>query len=101
LLRILGWSLLYIRSWQAWMRAFSICGRILDRGPGGADSSLDFLFSRGQRIVQDVQRPLRYFGFDYAVQGSDRIGYFLLVSGISQFLDFNSSSHCFAQTRIG
>jgi len=83
------------------MRAFCICGRILDRGPGGADSLLDFLFSRGQGIIRNVQRALRYFGFDYAVQGSDRIGYFLLVSGISQFLDFNSSSHGFAQTRIG
>jgi hypothetical protein len=86
---------------QVWMRAFRICGRSLVRGPGGANSFLDFLFSRGQRIVRDVQRALRYFGFDYAVQRFDRIGYFLLVSGISQFVDFNSSGHGFAQTRIG
>ena len=48
------------------MSAFRICGRSLDRGPGGADSLLDFLFSRCQRIVPDVQRALLYFGFDYA-----------------------------------
>jgi len=36
---------------QVWMRAFRICGRSLDGGPGGADSLLDFLFSRCQRIV--------------------------------------------------
>ena len=42
---------------------------------------LDFLFSCCQRIVRDVQRVLLYFGFDYAVQRFDRIGYFLLVSG--------------------
>ena len=101
LLRILGWSLLYIRSWQIGMRAFSICGRILDRRPSRADSFLDFLFSRCQRIVRDVQRALRYFGVDYAILRFDRIGYFLLVGGISQLLDFNSSSHGFAQTRIG
>ena len=83
------------------MRVFSICGRSLDGGPSGADSLLDFLFSRCQRIVRDVQRALLYFGFDYAVQRCDRVGYFLLVSGISQFLDFNSSGHGFAQTRIG
>ena len=83
------------------MRAFRICGRSFDRGPGGADSLLDFLFSRCQRIVRDVQRALLYFGFDYAVQRFDRIGYFLLVSGVSEFLDFNSSGHGFAQTRIG
>jgi hypothetical protein len=101
LVRILNGSLLYIRRWQVWMRAFRICGRSLDRGPGGANSFFDFLFSRCQRIVRDVQRALRYFGFDYAVQRFDRIGYFLLVSGISQLLDFNSSGHGFAQTRIG
>ena len=100
LLRILGWSLLYIRSWQIGMRAFSICGRILDRRPSRADSFLDFLFSRCQRIVRDVQRALRYFGVDYDILRFDRIGYFLLVGGISQLLDFNSSSHGFAETRI-
>ena len=63
------------------MRVFCICGRSFDRSPGGADSLLDFLFSRCQRIVRDVERALRYFGFAYAVQGLDRIGYFLLVSG--------------------
>ena len=96
--RILGESLLDLRRWQVWMRAFSISGRGVDRGPGGPDSLLDFLFGRGQRIVRDVQRALRYFRFDYAVQGFDRIGDFLLVDGISQFVDFNSSSHGFAQT---
>jgi hypothetical protein len=80
------------------MRAFRVCGRSFDCRPGGADSLLDFPFSRAQRIVRNVQRAFGYFGFDYAVQGFDRIGYFLLVSGISQFLDFNSSSHGFAQT---
>ena len=83
------------------MRAFPICSRRLDRGPGGADRLLDFLFSRCQRIVRDVQRALLYFGFEYAVQRFDRIGYFLLVGGISQFLDFNSGGHGFAQTGIG
>ena len=80
------------------MRAFGVCRSILDHGPGGDNSLLDFLFSRGQRIVGNVQRALCYFGFDYAVQGFDRIGYFLLVGGISQVVDFNSSSHGFAQT---
>ncbi len=83
------------------MRTFRICGRSLDRGPGGADGLLDFLFSRCQGIVREVQRALLDFGFDYAIQRFDRIGYFLLVSGISQFLYFNSSSHGFAETRIG
>ena len=83
------------------MRAFRICGRSPDGSPGGADSLLDFLFSRCQRVVRDVQRALLYFAFDYAVQRCDRVGYFLLVSGISQSLDFNSSGHGFAQTRIG
>jgi hypothetical protein len=82
------------------MRSFRICSRSLDCGSRGVNRLLDFLFSRGQRIVRDVQRALRYFGFDYAVQGFDRIGYFLLVSGISQFLDFNSGGHGFAQTGI-
>ena len=83
------------------MRSFRICSRSLDCGSRGANRLLDFLFSRGQRIVRDVQRALRYFGFDYAVQGFDRFGYFLLVSGISQFLDFNSSGHGFVETRSG
>jgi hypothetical protein len=48
-----------------------------------------------------MQRALFDFGFDYAVQSFNRIGYFLLVSGISQPLDFNSSGHGFAQSRIG
>jgi hypothetical protein len=83
------------------MRTFRIRGRCLDRGPGGADSLLDFLFSRCQRIVRDVQRALLDFGFDYAVHRFDCVGYFLLVSGICQFLYFDSSSHRFAETRIG
>jgi hypothetical protein len=83
------------------MRAFRICGRSLDGGPGSTDSLLDFLFTREQRIVRDVQRVVLYFGFDYAVERFDRIGYFLLLSGISQILDFNSSGHGFPQTRVG
>ena len=83
------------------MRAFRICGRSVDGGASGADSVLDFLFGRCQRIVRDVQCAFRYLGFDYAVQGLNRIGYFLLVSGISKFLDFKSSGHRFAETRIG
>jgi hypothetical protein len=83
------------------MRAFRICGRSFDSGSSGADRLLDFLFSRCQRVVRDVQRALLYFGFEYAVQRVDCISYFLLVSGVSKFLDFNSSGHDFAQTRIG
>ncbi len=83
------------------MRTFRIYGRSFDCSPGRTDSLLDFLFTRGQRIVRDVQRAVLYFGFDYAVQRFDRISYFLLVTGISQLLDFNSSGHGFAQTRIG
>src|SRR5262249_11742747 len=52
---------------QIWMRTFRICGRSLDSGPGGTNSLLDFLFSRGQRIVRDVYRAFLYFGFDNAV----------------------------------
>jgi hypothetical protein len=80
------------------MSAFRIRNRGLDCGPGGADRLLDFLFSRCQRIVRDMQRAFFYFGFDYAVQRFDRIRYFLLVSGISDIVDFNSSCHGFAQT---
>ena len=83
------------------MRAFPICSRSFDRGPCGADSLLDFLFGRCQWIVRDVQRALLYFGFEYPVQRIDGIRYFLLESGVSKFLDFNSSGHGFAQTRIG
>ena len=82
------------------MRAFRICGRSLDRGPGGADSLLDFLFSRCQWIVRNVKRVLLYFGFDYAVQRFDRIDYLILADGVSELVDFNSSGHVFAQTRI-
>src|SRR5689334_3590672 len=64
---ILDGNLMYIRWWEIWMRAFRICGCSLNVGSGRADSVLDFLFSRGQRIVRDVQSVLRYFGFDYAV----------------------------------
>ena len=67
------------------MRACRICGRSLDLGPGGADRLLDFLFSRCQRIVRDVQRALLDFSFDYAVQCFDRIRYLLLVSGSPSF----------------
>src|SRR3954467_3002679 len=51
LVGILEGSLLYIRGWQIWMRVFRIRGRSLDRGAGGANSLLHFLFSRRQRIV--------------------------------------------------
>ena len=68
------------------MRVFSICGRSLDGGSGGADSLLNFLLSRCQGIVRDVQRAFLYFVFDYAVQRCDRVGYFLLVGRISQKL---------------
>jgi hypothetical protein len=89
------------RRWQVWMRAFRICGCGFDVGPGGADSLLDFLLARDQWIVRDVQRALLDFGFDYAVQRFDRICYLLLVSEISELVDFDASDHCFAQTRIG
>ena len=98
--RIVGGSLLNIWHRQIWMRAFRVCGRSLDRCARGADSLLDFLFSRCQRVVRDVQRGLLYFGFDHAFHRSDRIRYFLLLSRIAQIVDFNSSSHDFAQTRI-
>ena len=83
------------------MRAFGICGRSFDCGPGGADTLLDFLLGRCEGIVRDVQGALLDFGFDYAVQRFDGISYFLSVCRISQFLDFNSSGHGFAETRIG
>ena len=101
MLLVLHGRLLKIRRWQIWVCAFRICGRSLDGASGGADSLLNFLFSSCQRIVRDVQRALLYFGFDYTFQRCDRVGYFLLVSGISQFLDFNSSGHGFGETRIG
>ena len=100
LVRILAGSFLYTWRGQVWVRVFRSRCRSLDVGPGGTDSLLNFLLSRCQRIVRDVQRALLDFGFDYAVQRCDRVGYFLLVSRISQFLDFNSSCHGFAQTRI-
>ena len=49
------------------MRVFVSVAAALISAPGGADSLFDFLFSRCQRIVGDVQRVLLYFGFDYAV----------------------------------
>ncbi len=49
------------------MRSLSVGGRGFDCTPGGANSLLDFLFSRGQRIEGNVQRTLRYFEFDHAV----------------------------------
>jgi len=83
------------------MRAFRVCGRRLDGGSCGADSLLDFLFGRRQWIVRDVKNAFFYFGFDYAVQRLERIGHFLLPSGILWLVDFDSSGHYFAQTRIG
>jgi hypothetical protein len=81
------------------MRAFRVCGRSFDRGPSGADSLLDFLFSRYQRIVRDMQRA-SLFCFDYAAQRFDSIGYLLLANKVSELLNFNSSGHGFPQTRI-
>ena len=51
LVRIFDGSLLYIRRQQIWVRAFRVCGRSLDGRACGADSLLDFLFSRCQRVV--------------------------------------------------
>jgi len=56
--------------------AFRIRGRSLDRGPGRTDSLFDFLFTRGQRIVRNVQRAALYFGFDYAVERFYRLSPF-------------------------
>ena len=85
-------SLLHIRrSWQVWTRSFCICRRGFDGIPGGANSLLDFLFSRGEWIVRHVQRFVLDFGFDYAVQSQDRIGYFSFAGGVSKLLNFNPS----------
>jgi hypothetical protein len=86
---------------QVWMRIFHICGRSFDSRAGGADSLLDFLFSRCQRIIRDVQRLLLYFDFDYSTQSFDRIGDFLLARGISELINLEPGDHGFVQTRIG
>lgn len=88
------------RRWELWMRSFGICGRGSSGGAGRANSLLDFLFTRRQRIVRGVQRALFYFDFDYALQRFDRIGYFLLVRRISELFDFDPSGHCFDQRRV-
>ena len=89
--------MLYLRGrWQVWMSTLRICHRSFDCGPGGANGLLDFLFSRSQRVVRDVQRALFYFHFDYAVQRFDRISDFFLASDISELIDFDSSDHGFA-----
>ena len=62
---------------------------------------LDFLRGRCQRIVRDVQRIFLDSRLDYAIHRYDCVGYLLLESRIAQFIDFDSSLHCFAQTRIG
>ena len=95
-------SLLHTRRvWQVWTHSFCICRRGFDSVPGGANSLLDFLFSRGERIVRHVHRFVLDFGFDYAVQSQDRVGDFPFAGGISELLNFNPSGHGFAQTRIG
>src|SRR4030095_1948978 len=72
--RLFDGSLLYIRrSWQVRMSSLCICRRVFDGIPGGANSLLDFLFSRGQRIVRDVQRALLYSGFDHTVSSHARV----------------------------
>jgi hypothetical protein len=83
------------------MRTFSISSRSLDRGSGRTDSLLDFLLTRGQWIVRDVQPAVLYFCFDYVTQRLGCISYFLLAGDISKLIDFDSNSHGFAQTRIG
>ena len=79
------------------MWSLSVCGRGFDGTPRRANSLLDFLPVRGQRIVRDVQRALRYFEFDHAFQSLDGTGYLLLAAGVSELLNFDSSSHGFAQ----
>jgi hypothetical protein len=87
-------SLLYVRrGWQVWMRSLCICGRGFYSITGGADSLLDFLFSRSEQIVRDVQRAVLDFGFNHAVQSQDRVGYFSFAGGISELLNFDSSGH--------
>ena len=49
------------------MRSLSVRSRGFDDVPSGADSLLDFLFSRRQRIERHVQRTFRDFDFDYTV----------------------------------
>jgi len=95
-------NLLHVRRvWQVRMRSFCICRRGFDSISGGANSLLDFLFSRGEWIVRHVHRFVLDFGFDYTVQSQDRVDYFSFAGGISELLNFNSSGHSFAQTRIG
>jgi hypothetical protein len=100
-LRVFDGDLLGIRRrGQVWMRTLRICCRGFDATPGGTNSLLDFLFTRRQRVVRDVQRALLYFGFGYAVQRFDGVGYFLLTTGIAKLPDFNSSDHGFGQCRV-
>ena len=67
-------SLLHTRRvWQVWTHSFCICRRGFDSVPGGANSLLDFLLGRGERIARHVHRFVLDFGFDYAVQSQDRV----------------------------
>src|SRR5215211_1224408 len=83
------------------MRGFCICGRGFDGTSGGADSLLDVPFTRGQRVVRDVQRVVLDFHFNHAFERCDRVGQLLLTSGISELLKLNPRGHSFTQARIG
>src|SRR5262249_45419875 len=86
-------SFLHIRrpSW-AWMRSLSVRDRCFDGGPGRANSLLDLFFSRRQGVIRDVQRTVFNFGFDYAVQPFNGIGYFLWGGGSpGSFISFRAS----------
>jgi len=63
------------------MRSLSVRDRCFDGGPGRANSLLDLFFSRRQGVIRDVQRTVFNFGFDYAVQPFNGIGYFLWRAG--------------------
>jgi hypothetical protein len=100
--RFFGGSLIYVRRRrQIEMRSLSVCRSGFDRTSGRTNSLLDFLFSRGQRIVRHVQRAFLYFDFDYTVQRFDRIGYFFVAGGVAELVDFDPSDHRFAQACIG
>jgi hypothetical protein len=62
--RVIDGRLFHIgRRWQVRMRAFRVRGCSFDRSAGGADSLLDFLFTRCQQIVRDGAARLSLFWF--------------------------------------